>query len=460
MSALLGTNSAGAYCTAYATGINDSGTVLLQGQSSAYATYNYTTYLYAGGSLTNITAAELAGTGRTVCRNTAMNATGQIAVGMGNSSTINVLYSGGASGSVTALPFLSGSTAQYTYGIDNAGEVCGAAQPVGAVQYGATVYTGGTQYALQLPPAIGGLSFTSQAEAMSPNGAYAVGQWSGGVPPETTGQYACLWTPKGGSWTAGSSFTDISGPIDNKLTGNSNYYTPSLALAVNNSGQVLCTLGGYIGASGLPAAIYNAANGSVTLLGSGFMIGQAPNAPSDSTTLDAGMTQMINDNGQVVGYEVVGGVDHAAIWQNGTVADLNTLYHSSLPAGFVLNDAMAVDDKGDVAGFGTDGAGNTVQAFLVRAFLPGDANLDGKVDVNDLTVVLSHFGQTGASWATGDFVGDGKVDVNDLTILLSDFGGSFGASPAGMASVPEPPALLLAVAGLLAWAAHARRRRR
>ena len=77
-------------------------------------------------------------------------------------------------------------------------------------------------------------------------------------------------------------------------------------------------------------------------------------------------------------------------------------------------------------------------ALVLRTYLPGDANRDGKVDVNDLTVVLTNFGQTtGVSWSSGDFNGDGKVDVNDLTIVLSHFGSSVGDS-AGIAAVPEP----------------------
>ena len=81
---------------------------------------------------------------------------------------------------------------------------------------------------------------------------------------------------------------------------------------------------------------------------------------------------------------------------------------------------------------------------------PGDANLDGKVDVNDLTIVLTHFGQTaGMSWATGDFNDDGRVDVNDLTILLTDFGQSLGSSGAGMATVPEPSTLVLVTIGII-----------
>ena len=55
---------------------------------------------------------------------------------------------------------------------------------------------------------------------------------------------------------------------------------------------------------------------------------------------------------------------------------------------------------------------------------PGDANGDGKVDVNDLTIVLANFGQTGMVWSQGEFTGDGTVDVNDLTIVLANFGQS------------------------------------
>ncbi len=34
---------------------------------------------------------------------------------------------------------------------------------------------------------------------------------------------------------------------------------------------------------------------------------------------------------------------------------------------------------------------------------PGDANGDGRVDVNDLTIVLTNYGQTGMLWSQGDF---------------------------------------------------------
>ena len=71
---------------------------------------------------------------------------------------------------------------------------------------------------------------------------------------------------------------------------------------------------------------------------------------------------------------------------------------------------------------------------------PGDANGDGRVDINDLTIVLTNFGRTGMTWSRGDFLGDGTVDINDLTIVLANFGRTAGAGPA---AVPEPASLVL-----------------
>ena len=101
-------------------------------------------------------------------------------------------------------------------------------------------------------------------------------------------------------------------------------------------------------------------------------------------------------------------------------------------------------------------------AIVLAHGLDGDANLDGKVDINDLTIVLAHYGQTaGVSWATGDFNNDGKVDINDLTIVLANYGQTAGASAAGnLSAAPEPSTLLLTAAGLLALVACAWRKRK
>ncbi len=48
----------------------------------------------------------------------------------------------------------------------------------------------------------------------------------------------------------------------------------------------------------------------------------------------------------------------------------------------------------------------------------GDVNGDGKVDVTDLSMLLSQYGGAG----TADFNGNGAVDITDLSLLLSNYG--------------------------------------
>ena len=159
----------------------------------------------------------------------------------------------------------------------------------------------------------------------------------------------------------------------------------------------------------------------------------------------------INDSGQVVGYESVSGVNHAAIWDSvHRLEDLNTLYAGALPAGFVLNVATAINDQGYIVGYGTDSAGDANQMFLLQAPMAGDANMDGKVDINDLTKVLTNYNATGKTWNDGDFNSDGKVDINDLTIVLTQYNQSLSSSATGIAAVPEPGALILLAGGLSA----------
>ena len=58
----------------------------------------------------------------------------------------------------------------------------------------------------------------------------------------------------------------------------------------------------------------------------------------------------INSSHIAVGYEMVGGVEHAAQWQAGAVTDLNNLLPKG--SGWVLNRASAINDGGDIVGVG------------------------------------------------------------------------------------------------------------
>jgi uncharacterized protein (DUF2141 family) len=57
--------------------------------------------------------------------------------------------------------------------------------------------------------------------------------------------------------------------------------------------------------------------------------------------------------------------------------------------------------------------------------LTGDVNGDGKVDMQDVMVVIKAFGSIPgtARWnAAADLNGDGRVDVSDIIIVLLNFG--------------------------------------
>ena len=102
-------------------------------------------------------------------------------------------------------------------------------------------------------------------------------------------------------------------------------------------------------------------------------------------------------------------------------------------------------------------------SLSVAATAPGDANLDGVVDILDVALVVAAdlFNKPSAAvWAQGDFTYDGVVDILDVSAFLSGGlfdQGAFGTSgvTAAVVSVPEPtvPAQALLAAVLLTMTA-------
>lgn len=86
--------------------------------------------------------------------------------------------------------------------------------------------------------------------------------------------------------------------------------------------------------------------------------------------------------------------------------------------------------------------------------LPGDTDLSGGVDFDDLGRLLNAYGQDG-SFETGDADIDGDVDFDDLGMLLNNYGKSLTANPLApepAAHMPEPLTMAtLGLAGLAVW---------
>ena len=91
-------------------------------------------------------------------------------------------------------------------------------------------------------------------------------------------------------------------------------------------------------------------------------------------------------------------------------------------------------------------------AFAAR----GDANMDGIVNIVDLSTLSDNWQGTG-EWSDGDFNGDGIVNILDLSDLSANWGYGEATAPMSLGSsrstgaVPEPATLVLsgAVALLL-----------
>ena len=85
--------------------------------------------------------------------------------------------------------------------------------------------------------------------------------------------------------------------------------------------------------------------------------------------------------------------------------------------------------------------------LAVNHVLPGDADLDSKVDFSDFLVLSGNFGRDTNSWSDGNFDGEAGVMFADFLLLSANF----GAVSSAAATVPEPSAMSLLGLALAAW---------
>jgi hypothetical protein len=174
----------------------------------------------------------------------------------------------------------------------------------------------------------------------------------------------------------------------------------------------------------------------------------APNGDStlftQALTMASGTTLDLTDNGMILDYTGASPI-------NGIIAILIGAYSggtwsgsgitsSTAAANPALNTAVGVAEATDlftvfptnVGGFPVD---NT--AVLLKYTFYGDANLDGRVNLQDFNRLAANFGQTGRRWSQGNFDYNNVVNLGDFNKLAINFGQS-GLGPD--ASDEETPA--------------------
>jgi hypothetical protein len=92
-------------------------------------------------------------------------------------------------------------------------------------------------------------------------------------------------------------------------------------------------------------------------------------------------------------------------------------------------------------------AGQPVDAtsLLLAYTLPGDANLDFRVDIADFSALAATFNAP-AGWRNGDFDYDGTAGIADFSLLATRFNQAFPASSRAPL-VPEPAFATFLIAG-------------
>lgn len=106
------------------------------------------------------------------------------------------------------------------------------------------------------------------------------------------------------------------------------------------------------------------------------------------------------------------------------VGNATPVTDTTAPYGFTWNTTAVADGQHSLKVTAFDAAGNSATSTVTvtvsngQAGKPGDLNTDGKVNVTDLSILLSNWGRAGVA---ADLNKSGKVDIADLSVLLTNW---------------------------------------
>jgi autotransporter-associated beta strand protein len=260
-------------------------------------------------------------------------------------------------------------------------------------------------------------------------------------------------------------------------------------LAINRNNRVLLSTpisgsGGFVqmGSGSTVMSVANSYSGATGVQAGILRVEHASALASSPTTVSGGRLDVADGLvAEIAGLSVAGGV-----------VEINA-GGLSIAAGGITSDSLVAAlgaGRGDGSWTGASGIRSSAAAsfvaagesrevgwverpngsFFVAVAAPGDANVDGAVDILDVSnFLVSGKFDSGlpAVWEEGDFGSDGLIDILDAAAFMNTglFDAGFynpsSSSAVGVASVPEPTTLglagMIALGGVVATRRHRRK---
>jgi T5SS/PEP-CTERM-associated repeat protein/autotransporter-associated beta strand protein len=434
----------------------------------------------AGANVTaeNVTFAQDAQSSSTsVVDGATLGITDQLVIGQEGNASVTVRNGGsmtaggnafvGIAPGVTGAITVTGNGSSFTVGsqlqLGGAGDQPGGTAPL-------TVSAGGTASSGGFLVLFGGGSVNidggtvnagSVVDGVDGTSAGTVGIGAGGVlniVGTFDGAFSGVISGSGGITKSGDKFQILSG--NNTYQGGTTVNAGSLGVA---HAHALGTGGLTINGTG-DVVFDSAANlGSAVRLASLTMAGGA----TPTGTFDVDDNKMIVAGGDVAAITaLVKSGYNGGTWDGKGILSSSAATNTSAALGIARAEDIGL--AGGTFGNVPVAAGDVLVAYT----LAGDANLDSKVDFEDLVRLAQNYNTSGKFWSQGDFNYDGNVAFEDLVKLAQNYNtslpaGAIPGAPMGfeadwaeaMAMAPEPGGLLMAV-GVISVLFPSRGRRR